>query len=121
LIKADPQTQAQVDLFGCDPPPGVDTDRDKKWFPIIPLMPSARPEVTLPPRMNFKTTPERLAEVARLSTERVEAVVNALMDSPRPHPLAKAIFDVLAFFGRARVRDSIENFLTEQLQKSDQV
>jgi hypothetical protein len=34
-------------------------------------MPSARPEVTLPPRMNFKTTPERLAEVARLSTERV--------------------------------------------------
>lgn len=121
LIKTDPQAQAQVDLFGCAPPSGVDTDRDKKWFPIIPLMRSVRPEVTLPPRENFKTTPERLAEVARLSTERVEAVVNTLMDSPRPHRFAKAILDFLAFFGRARVTDLIENFLTEQLQESDQV
>jgi hypothetical protein len=84
-------------------------------------MASVRPEVTLPPRKNFKTTPERLAEVARLSTERVEAVASTLMDSPRPHPLAKAIFDFLDFFGRARVRNSIENFLTERLRKSDQV
>jgi len=121
LIKTDREAQAQVDLLGCDPPPGVDTDRDKKWFPIIPLMPSVRPEVTLPSRENFKTTPKRLAEVARLSSERVEAVVNTLLDSPRPHPFAKVIFDFLALFGRARVRELIENFLTEQLQKSDQV
>jgi hypothetical protein len=84
-------------------------------------MQSVRPEVTIPPRKTFKTTPERLAEVSRLSTERLQAVVNALLDSPRPHPLAKTIVDVLAFLGGARVRNSIENFLTKQLQKSDQV
>jgi hypothetical protein len=84
-------------------------------------MPSVRPEVTIPPRMNFKATPERLTEVSRLSIGRIEAVVNALLDSPRPHPLSKTIVDFLAFLGRARVRNSIESFLTEDLRKSDQV
>jgi len=100
LIKTHPNAQAQVDLFGSAPPPGVQTDKDKKWFPIIPLMPSVRPEVTIPARKNFKTMPERLAEVARLSIERIETVLNALLDSPRPHPLAKTIFDILAFRSR---------------------
>jgi len=121
LIKTDPRAQAMVDIFASDPPPGVETDKDQKWFPIIPLMPSVRPEVTIPPRSNFKTTPEKLSEVSRLSIGRTEAVVNALLNSPRPHPLAKTIVDILAFLGRARVGSFIENFLTEQLQKSDQV
>lgn len=37
------------------------------------------------------------------------------------HPLAKTIVDALSFLGCGRVRNSIENFLAEQLRKSDQV
>ncbi len=121
LIKPGSGAQDQANLFRSDPPPGVTPGDDKDWFPIIPLMPSVCAEVTIPPRADFKTTPERLADVSSLAAERIEAVINALMNSPRPHPLLKIIFQLFALLGRAHVKGSIEDFLTEQLRESDQV
>ena len=89
LIKTDGEAQKEVNAFRKDPPPGVTTDRDKDCFPIIPLMPSLQGAVTLPPREEFQTTEERIAEIARLAGLRIEAVVEAFLDTPQPHPLLK--------------------------------
>lgn len=121
LIKTDSATQAQVNSFRTSPPPGVKQDRDKEWFPIIPLMPSVRTEVTIAPRSEFKTTPARLAEVAALATRRIEAVARGFMDAPRPHPLLKLLFGLFTTLGHRKVENSIESYLTEELGETGQV
>jgi hypothetical protein len=98
-------------------------DGGKWWYGVIPLMPGLRDEIIVPPRENFKTTPDRLEQVAAAATRRLESVVNAFVKQPgQEHEgwslLLKAIFD---FGGTARIKSLILNSLTTQLAQSQQV
>jgi len=95
----------------------------KWWYGVIPLMSALQPPVALLPRENFKTTPDRLAEVAAAATRRLETIVNALVNQPdHEHKgwslLLKTIFD---FGGTARIKSLILNSLTVELAKAQQV
>lgn len=95
----------------------------KWWYSIVPLMPSLRAEITVPPRATFKTTSSRLEEVASAATNRLESVVNAFVNQPgHEHKgwslLLKALFD---FGGGSRIKSLILSSLTTQLSKTQQV
>ena len=109
--------------FAVKPPPGVTTDLDKRWFPIIPLMPSVRNEVPIASREYFKTTPDRLQEVADLAVTRTESVLRALFDASQPphHLLGLLIEAAFGVGGAAKLRDFLSTYLTQQLRKVEQV
>jgi hypothetical protein len=93
------------------------------WYSVIPLMPALQVEVTVPPRVNFKTTPARLENVADAATHRLECVLNAFVNQPGTEHkgwslLLKAIFD---FGGASRIKSLILHSLTTQLGKTQQV
>ena len=113
----------EIAKFAVNPPPGVTTDLDKRWFPIIPLMPSVRNEVLIAPRANFKTTPDRIHQVAALAVTRTEAVLRALLDSAQPphHLLAVVMEAAFGLVGAAKLRNFLATYLTEQLRKVQQV
>jgi len=93
------------------------------WYSIIPLMPAVRDEVVVPPRENFKTTTDRLEQVADAGTRRLETVVNAFANQPGDEHkgwsvLFKLIFDL---GGADKIRSLILNSLTAELRNVDQV
>lgn len=95
----------------------------KFWYGIIPLMPGLRDEIAVPPRANFKTTPERLKEVAVAAASRLESVLNAFVNQPGDEHkgwsvLLKAVFD---FGGRGKIESLILSSLTTELAKVQQV
>jgi hypothetical protein len=113
----------EIAKFAVKPPPGVTTDLDKRWFPIIPLMPSVQNEVSIAPRANFKTTPDRIEEVASLAATRMETVLRALLDASQPphHLLGFVIEAVFGLGGAAKLRDFVATYLTQQLRNVQQV
>ena len=93
------------------------------WYSIIPLMPAVREEVVVPPRENFKTTTDRLEQVADAATRRLETVVNAFANQPGDEHkgwsvLFKLVFDL---GGADKIRSLILNSLTAELRNVDQV
>jgi hypothetical protein len=113
----------EIAKFAVKPPPGVTTDLDKRWFPIIPLMPSVRNEVSVAPRTNFKTTPERIGQVAALAVTRTETVLRALLDAAQPpHQLLGFVVEAaFGLGGGAKLRNFVSSYLTEQLRNVQQL
>ncbi len=94
----------------------------KTWYPIIPLMPKMRGEIVAPPRDQFKTTPERLEEVAEAALNRIKAVVHAFENQPGHKRrgwsfVTTAALDLFA----AKLKKAILDTLTTQLEKAGQV
>jgi hypothetical protein len=113
----------EIAKFAVKPPPGVTTDLDKRWFPIIPLMPSVRNEVSIAPRTNFKTTPERIRQVAALAVTRTETVLRALLDAAQPphHLLGFVVEAAFGLGGGTKLRNFVTSYLTEQLRNVQQL
>jgi hypothetical protein len=98
-------------------------DGGQWWYGVIPLMPALRDEIVVPPRDDFKTTPERLEQVAVAAASRLENVINAFVNQPGDEHkelsfLLRTIFD---FGGRAKIKSLILNSLTTELAKTQQV
>jgi hypothetical protein len=98
-------------------------DGGKWWYGVIPLMPELRDEIVVPPRANFKTTPERLQEVAVAAASRLESVLNAFVNQPgHEHEgwsfLLKTLFDL---GGKVRIKSLILRLLTTELAQKQQV
>ncbi len=94
-----------------------------RWYPIIPLMPRLQPKIDLPARDQFKTTPAKVEEVASAATDRLKAVLHALLNEPgQSHGglsfLVSAIFDL---GGSGKIRSKIRDLLTKELSKTGQV
>jgi hypothetical protein len=113
----------EIAKFAVKPPPGVTTDLDKRWFPIIPLMPSVRNEVSVAPRTNFKTTPERIRQVAALAVTRTETVLRALLDAAQPphHLLGFVVEAAFGLGGATKLQNFVTSYLTEQLRNVQQL
>jgi len=95
----------------------------KTWYQIIPLMPALQQEIQVPPRGNFKTTPQRLEQVASAAADRLETVVHAFVNQPNNKHAAwslllKAIFDL---GGKGKISDTILQELKLQLGTTGQV
>jgi len=100
---------------------GTETD-GKWWYSIIPLMPPLREEIKVPPRSEFKTTPERLEQVADAAANRLKTVLHALASGPGQHSawpfLIGAIFDL---GGESKIKSLILDTLKTELGKLEQV
>ena len=95
----------------------------KWWYSVIPLMPALQVEVPVPPRANFKTTPDRLEKVAAAAAIRLKSVVNAFVNQPGDEHkgwslLVKTFFDL---GGTSRIRTLILDSLTTELKKTGQL
>jgi len=95
----------------------------KTWYQVIPLMQNLQAEITVPPRDDFKTTPERLQQVANTAADRLETVVHAFVNQPNNKHAAwslllKAVFDL---GGKGKISDAILEELTTQLRSTMQV
>jgi hypothetical protein len=117
------ELKAKIANFAVSPPPGVTSDLTKRWFPIIPLMPSVSKEVSVAARANFKTTSDRISDVAHMAATRAEAVLRAFLASSHPpHPLLSLLAGAAFGVGGAlKLRNVIAAYLTEQLRSVDQV
>lgn len=96
---------------------------DEWWYQIIPLMPSLQAEIQAPRRDEFKTTQERLNQVAKAAANRLETVVHGLVDEQGDERigwwiLIKLIFDA---GGKGKIEDLILQTLESQLEKNGQV
>lgn len=96
---------------------------DKTWYQVIPLMPDLQDEIQVPPRANFKTTSQRLEQVASAAADRLETVVHAFVNQPNNKHAAwslllKAVFDL---GGKDKISDVILEELTAQLRSTGQV
>ncbi|MGB7726399.1 MAG: hypothetical protein WBL50_00100 [Candidatus Acidiferrum sp.] len=113
----------EIAKFAVKPPPGVTTDLDKQWFPIIPLMPSVQNSVSIAPRAEFKTTPTRIEKVAGLAVTRTETVLRALLNASQPphHLFGFLVEAVFGLGGASKLRDFVATYLTQQLRKVQQV
>ncbi len=90
-----------------------------RWYPIIPLMPRLRPKIDLPPRDQFKTTPDRLEKVASAASDRLKAVLHAFLNHHGGLSfIVSAAFDL---GGAAKIRAKILDLLTSELKKTGQV
>ena len=94
-----------------------------RWYPVIPLMPRLQAKLDLPPRVNFKTTPAKIEQVAAAATDRLKSVLHALLNEPgETHGgwsfAISAIFDL---GGAAKIRGKIRDALTEQLARTGQI
>lgn len=95
----------------------------KWWYQVIPLMPSVQEEIKAPRREEFKTTQERLNQVATAAADRLQTVVHALVNQPGDEHvgwslLIKLIFDA---GGKDKIEDLILQTLNSQLGKTGQV
>lgn len=123
LPRDDNEPTPAIAKFAVKPPPGVTTDLDKRWFPIIPLMPSVQNQVSIAPRANFKTTPDRIQQVAGLAVTRTETVLRALLDASQPphHLLGFLIEAAFGLGGASKLQAFVATYLSQQLRKVQQV
>jgi hypothetical protein len=98
-------------------------DDGKWWYGVIPLMPALQAEITVPPREDFKTTPDRLEQVAAAATRRLESLVHAFLNQPGHEHKGWSLLlgPILDFVGATKIKSLIRDYLTSQLAKSDQV
>jgi hypothetical protein len=94
-----------------------------RWYPVIPLMPSVRGEVTVPARDQFKTTPERLEQVADAAMNRLKAVLHAFANPQgHGHPVWSFLLSVIFDLGGAsKIRGMILDALKSELGQAGQV
>jgi hypothetical protein len=89
----------------------------KRWYPVIPLMPGLRQKIALPGRDAFKTSDERLEQVASAAANRLRAVLHAVLREPWLF-LEGAIFDL---GGSHKVKGLILEKLKNELGRVGQI
>jgi hypothetical protein len=93
-----------------------------RWYPIIPLMPSIRDEIAASPREEFKTSPQRLEDVASAAMNRLRTVLHAFANQPGDTHAGLSLllaggFDLLA----TRIKGVILQTLTSKLSALKQL
>jgi hypothetical protein len=117
-----PVSEEAKKRWAVDPPAEATTDRDKRWFPVIPLMESVQGEVVPPLRENARTGEARIDAVADQAAERVKRVIHALIDHPGSHhPFWGFAVNAVSPVLEGRLKSYIRQTIVSQLQASGQM
>lgn len=105
-----------------NPPDEVKADRDKRWFPIIPLMESARGQIVLPDRRTARTSEDRVDTVAGKAAARIQRVIRAMISNPeRSHAFWRFAVDALSPILDRRLKSYVREAIVHELQGRGQL
>ncbi len=117
-----PESEDLRKQWAVKPPDEVQSDRDKRWFPIIPLMESVRGEIVLPDRESARTSEDRVDTVADMAAARIRRVVRAMISQPADgHPFWTVAVDALSPILDRRLKSYVRETITNQLRASGQL
>lgn len=117
-----PQSEEARSKWAVDPPDEVKSDRDKRWFPIIPLMESVQGQIVPPKREDARTSENRVDTVADAASARIHRVIQASVShSGDRHPFWGFVLDALSPILDKRLKSYVRETITTQLQAAGQL
>jgi len=112
-----------IDSFRLDDPPKeVGTGPQKRWVPIIPLMPGLRTKVEVGERAKFSTDMQRVNEIAQMAVERLRRVANtAFSSSNSPHVLWQFLLNAILVGAEGKLEEHVADYLKDVLAEVKQL
>jgi len=105
-----------------DPPEEAESDREQRWFPIIPLVESVRGPILPPDREQSRTSDDRVDAVADKAATRIHRVIRAMITPPgQSHPFWGFAVDALSPIVDRQLKSYVRETIATELQKTGQL
>jgi len=117
-----PDSEETRRKWAVDPPEEAESDREQRWFPIIPLVESVRGPILPPDREQSRTSDDRVDAVADKAATRIHRVIRAMITHPRQsHPFWGFAVDALSPIVDRQLKSYVRETIATELQKTGQL